>query len=204
MTYPIKDEVVSFVPKTGGEKIRFAQIGAIQPRKGQDVAVQAIKLLDEHIRSKAVFTFVGEDMYPEYAKTLHKDAEGVPEIEFLGVVKDRKAYHELYENFDILLCPSREDPYPLVVIDALMHGVPVIISDRVGQKDLIQNHKNGFVFESENSKELADIIRKVIKERDSISELSFHARQTYINHFDFETCAKTISVIMENLCKKSL
>ncbi len=204
LPYPIKDNVIHFTPKKVKDVLNITLIAAIQPRKGQDLALNAIKSMDKNMRKQIKLTFIGAPTIPTFAKQLYADAMHIPEVSFQKVVQDRTAYHQLYDNTDILLCPSREDPYPLVVIDALMHGVPVIVSDHVGQKDIIQNGHNGYVFKSENTPELADIIQILVQNKHRLSAMSQNARQTYLNHFDFNVCAKELKKIVEGKCKKSL
>lgn len=201
LTYPIEDLVQKqFAPKKQKDVIRFAVIGAIQPRKGQDIALQAIEKLPASLRKRASFLFVGENMFPDFTSKLHRAAKQIPQICFKDTIEDRSLYYQLYNDIDVLLCPSREDPYPLVVIDALMHGCPVVISDHVGQKDLIKNGTNGYVFESENAQELAQVLQKILLS-DALEKMSLAARKTYLKYFDYQSCAGNLQKIMEEKCQ---
>ncbi len=203
LSYPIEDRVGStFKAKQVPQTLKIAIIATIQPRKGHDIAVQAIKALPQDIRQQASFTFIGEEISSQYFQSLKNETEEIKEISFRPTIKERDKYYQLYNEFDILLCPSREDPYPLVVIDALMYGCPVICSDHVGQKDIIERTQSGFVFSSENSGELANLLIEIITHKDNLPVLSKSARQAYLNYFDFETCADNLKKIVEGKCKK--
>lgn len=52
---------------------------------------------------------------------------------------------------DVLVLPSRFDGWGAVVNEALMVGTPVICSDRCGASDVIENGRNGYVFEAGNA-----------------------------------------------------
>jgi glycosyltransferase involved in cell wall biosynthesis len=52
---------------------------------------------------------------------------------------------------DVLVLPSRFDGWGAVVNEALMVGTPVICSDRCGASDVIENGRNGYVFEADNA-----------------------------------------------------
>ena len=52
----------------------------------------------------------------------------------------------LLKNCDVLVLPSAQDGFGLVVLEAFAAGLPVIVSDRVGAKDCVTEGKNGFVF----------------------------------------------------------
>ncbi|HET6409328.1 MAG TPA: glycosyltransferase family 4 protein, partial [Chthoniobacteraceae bacterium] len=70
---------------------------------------------------------------------------GLPKLEFHGPV----AQHALAEGLrggSVLVLPSLEEGFGLVIPQALNCGLPCIVSDRVGGKDLIRHHENGSVF----------------------------------------------------------
>ena len=204
LPYPIKDignyELKKFIDK---RPLKISVYAAFQVRKGQDIFIQAIKKLPENIRNQCIFELIGENGEMNYKeKHLEPLCKGIPEIKFVDLIKDTKQYHNSFSSVDILCCPSREDPYPLVVIDALMHGCPVILSDHVGQKDFIENMKNGAVFESENADMLAQIIEKFVEHKSALSEMSEQARKTFLKHFDYTECEKKIMKIVRSKCGK--
>lgn len=59
---------------------------------------------------------------------------------------------------DVLVLPSRFDGWGAVVNEALMVGTPVICSDRCGASDLIENGRNGYVFEAGNADALLECL----------------------------------------------
>ena len=64
----------------------------------------------------------------------------------------------VYSALDLLIIPSRFEGVPLVMLEALACGIPVIGSARDGMKDLLPV---GWTFETENSKALADVVEYV-------------------------------------------
>jgi alpha-maltose-1-phosphate synthase len=62
----------------------------------------------------------------------------------------------LLRSCDVLVLPSAQDGFGLVVLEALSSGLPVIVSDRVGAKDCVLDGKNGFVFAYEDQEDLED------------------------------------------------
>ena len=203
LPYPIKDVAPTLHNKTN-KKMRIAVVAAIQPRKGQDIFIQAIKSLPKDIRAQAEFLILGKETFGGYIDELKKIANGMPELKFVPAKNNFQEYHDFIEGLDILCCPSREDPCPLVVIDAFMHSVPVIISDHVGQKELITNGDNGYIFESKNVSELASVLEKIIINKDNLSELQQKSRQLFENNFSEELFLKQLKEIMGKTCKESL
>ncbi|MDO9030793.1 MAG: glycosyltransferase [Hydrogenophaga sp.] len=61
---------------------------------------------------------------------------------------------------DVLVLPSRFDGWGAVVNEALMVGTPVICSNRCGASDLIENGRNGYVFETDSASALLERLNK--------------------------------------------
>src|SRR3954467_6585831 len=51
-----------------------------------------------------------------------------------------------FRSGSVLVLPSLEEGFGLVVPQALSCGLPAVVSDRVGGKDLIQHRQNGSIF----------------------------------------------------------
>ncbi len=65
---------------------------------------------------------------------------------------------------DVLVLPSRFDGWGAVVNEALIVGTPVICSDRCGASDVIENGRNGYVFEAGNARELLERLNDVCQD----------------------------------------
>ncbi len=63
-------------------------------------------------------------------------------VKFAGVVEDMAA---CYASADVFFMPSRFDTFGLVVLEAMAAGLPVIITDRTGAKDLVKQGGEGFI-----------------------------------------------------------
>ena len=67
-------------------------------------------------------------------------------------------------DYDILILPSRHDGWGLVVNEALLQGIPAIVSDKVGAKCLVEVSGAGAVFENENAQALSKILVEILKD----------------------------------------
>jgi glycosyltransferase involved in cell wall biosynthesis len=55
--------------------------------------------------------------------------------------------HQAFECAELLALPSDEDPYPLVLLEAMAHGKPVLTTTVVGQASVISAHDAGLILE---------------------------------------------------------
>lgn len=67
-----------------------------------------------------------------------------PRIEVVGPL-DQPALARELRRADCLVLPSRHDSYGMVVVEALASGTPVLVSEMVGAKDLVEEGSNGWV-----------------------------------------------------------
>lgn len=133
-------------------------VGEFSARKNQALLIEAFAELSR-IHKNLILVFAGEGNKLEECKSLVMKYELGGKVKFAGQVDDVNA---LYRSCDLLVSASKMEGLPFNIMEALMCGLPVIASDIKGHRDLIQNNKNGFLFEKDNASELVKIADKVI------------------------------------------
>ena len=85
------------------------------------------------------------------------------DVRFVGFVK----YSELpsvYASSDLLVHPAEHEPYGLPVNEAMVCGVPAIVSDRVGAGlDLVRHGETGFVYPCGDVEQLAKLLGEALR-----------------------------------------
>lgn len=178
--------------KTKKTKILLA--GSIYSVKGQDLFAQAINLLPEEVQNKCEFFLIGNILSEEYYEQV---VQTCPRLKYLGV-KDREEMQLFYADIDILVCPSRRDSLPVVTIEAMMHEKLVIVSDCTGTAHYIKQNVNGFVFEKENVRQLADLLSYVIAHTTELKQIGGAARKTFETNFSMEVFEQNLMRIMHD------
>ena len=176
--------------------IRFITIGYIEHRKGQDILLEAIKGLEQDIRQKAEFLFVGQNT-SLLAKDLIATAGEIPEIRFTGPV-DRSKIDSLLGRADMLVCPSREDPMPTVAAEAMMHKVPCLVSDTTGTVKYIRDGIDGLIFQSENAEQLKETLERCIRGEFDLDQMGRNARNAYEKYFSMEAFENRLMDLISN------
>ncbi|WP_026488627.1 glycosyltransferase family 4 protein [Butyrivibrio sp. XBB1001] len=99
------------------------------------------------------------ELREELEKRIQK--ENLP-VSLLGY-KNEDEMIDLYAASDIFLLPSFSDPNPLSCIEALWCGLPLFISDKVGNcREVLENGINGYVFSYDNQAEAIDKLNIII------------------------------------------
>lgn len=197
LLYGVKDSVgdIGRIRKNGEKKVCFVTIGYIENRKGQDILVEAIRLIPPNIREKAEFYFIGQNA-SVFAQKLIKETRDISEIVITGPV-DREKIDKILDCADVMICPSREDPMPTVAAEAMMHGVPCIVSDVTGTAEYIENGINGFVFPVEDMQELSREIIWTVLNKEKICNMGINARLIYEKIFSIDAFKNNIVKLID-------
>lgn len=170
--------------------VNFIVLGYIENRKGQDILLEAVRLLDDEIRKKTMFYLVGNDS-SEMAARIKEQAADIPQIVFTGMLckHEKKAFINLA---DVIVCPSREDPMPVAVAEAIMVEKVPVVSDATGMADYIQDGMNGFVFLSGDYWMLKEKIEFCVQHFDMVKAMGKQSRKIYEEHFSMEAFEKSV------------
>ncbi|HDY75192.1 MAG TPA: glycosyltransferase [Candidatus Marinimicrobia bacterium] len=77
---------------------------------------------------------------------------------------NQEEINQYYCAADILVYPTKADNFPLVLIEAMVCGTPIVVSDIGGCSEIVVNGKTGYVVEPDNARLIAVRIINVLKE----------------------------------------
>lgn len=140
--------------------IEICCVGSITYRKGQDIIVDALSSLSNDERSKLHITFVGDGSMREELE--NKANQSNLPITFVGYSKDPISY---LQKSDIFILPSRDEGFPISILEAMREGLPVISTDIAGIPEMVFNDVNGLIINPN-----VDSLSKVLK---NISEYNW-------------------------------
>lgn len=110
-----------------------------------------------------------------------------------------KNVEEYYTSFDVLILPSlMMEGLPLVVIEAMACGKPVISTEMGGLKELVINKKTGYIVEKKSPQQIADRVLKLVSNREMAESMGKAGRLRVENLFDIKKNAKKIEEILLN------
>lgn len=123
-------------------------------RKGGDLVVAALALLRGQYDPQITLTIAGPSYWPLPGN--------VPDgVEFLGPLGHDKIA-ALYDNHDLLVMPSRLEPFGVVFVEALARGMPCVARDAFAMPEIVTPGISGALVTSDNPHELAVSIAAVL------------------------------------------
>lgn len=199
LLYGVEEVTLPGNQKRNSDIIQFVTIGFVEPHKGQDLLIKAVKALPDVLRQKCRFLFVGKNT-SLFASELMRAVLDIPEVQFVGTV-DRGEIHSILSGTDVLVCPSRQDCMPTVCSEAMMHSVPCLVSDATGTAAYITG-ENGRVFPTENIDELKKQIVWFIDHKDDIASMGEKARIVYEKYFSMQAFSNSLKKIISDKMSK--
>lgn len=193
LLYFITNESSAAIPtQNQSDKLKMVLAGTIEERKGQETLLDSLELLPEDIISNIEITLAGVPFNPNITKKINNCKFAC--INYLGSINHDKLI-KLMSEMDILLCPSLDDPMPIVCTEAFMLSKPVIVGSETGTAALIEEGKNGYVVKSGDAASLAQAITKAFNEKDNLQTMGKNAYQIYQEQFTYDSFKKIIKEI---------
>ena len=150
-------------PLGSGGPVRLVVVGRISPRKGQDTAIQALRLL--RLRGiDARLSLVGDVFtgYEWFETVLLRSAQTAALgafCTFSGFVGD--VTDEL-QRTDIVLVPSHVEPFGTVAAQGMAAKRVTVVSAVQGLTEIVQNGVSGLVVDPENASSWADAVASLV------------------------------------------
>jgi glycosyltransferase involved in cell wall biosynthesis len=197
LPYGVPDEIgMSAVHDRAEFPIVFSIVGTIESRKGQDIFIKAAIELEKKAPGTAQFNIIGRTPDILWAAKLKAMACGHENIRFLGEL-DFNTCLDAMQSSDVIVCPSRDDPLPMVVTDGLSMGKPVICSDATGHADFITPGVDGMIVRSESVEDLADAMHRLLQNPTLRKDMGAAARKTFLSHFSEQVFAERINKLVQ-------
>ncbi|CAN5460727.1 glycosyltransferase [soil metagenome] len=160
-------------PAASRDEVHLLYVGRISKEKDLDVLAAAYRQLVEEGLPVRLFV-VGHGPYAEAL------AELAPDAVFTGYLAGEELA-TAYASADIFVFPSTTDTFGNVVIEAQAAGVPVVVSNIGGQKELVKPGVNGFVTRAHHVGDFAAAVRDLVTNRDLRLRMGAAARASVLD-----------------------
>lgn len=188
------DELPSF-RKTGGSH-RIICVGRLSPEKGQAGLLGAFtRLAADHKDSELIF--VGDGPLSTQLRCSANECGLAGRISFLGRLGEHETLREI-ACADMLVLPSFMEGLPIVLMEAMAVGTPVIATRVAGIPELVQDGENGLLFTAANWAELTECMRRLLGDPELCKRLAESGRIRVSEAFDVDRSAKQLFRLFES------
>lgn len=109
---------------------------------------------------------------------------------------------EILSFLDILVLPSLSEGFPIILLEAMAIGCPIVSTDVGGVKELIENERTGLLIPPRNSQALAEAIRELLQNKEKTKFLSSSAQTKVREKFSLRHMIDETESIYEQLIRK--
>ena len=179
----------------------FVNVGAFERRKGQDILVQAIRLLPEETRRRAAFLFVGKGSDKALLAQVRELTRDCPEDVFYVKRLERPEIKSLMAQCACVVCSSRDDPMPTFVTEGLIFGKPSIVSEHTGTAGLVTEGVDGFIYRDDDPAQLAQRLQYAIDHPEQLAGMQSACRTLYEKYYSPRAFEETLTTYVQEFDK---
>ena len=191
------------VPRSG-PRFRILHLSTLSHLKGALVLLQAVPFV-VHQRKNAEFIFAGPWSHPEdeqWANSFMREQKLETYVSFSGQV-DGAQKRTLFDSADIFVFPGvQQEGQPLVVLEAMAAGLPVIFTNRGCLRDTVLDQVAGLEVPIGDPRQLADRILWLLDHPEAIKEMGARARKRYETLYTKERHIERMIDVFALSCKE--
>lgn len=168
-------------------------VGRLVLRKGLHFLLSAFGILKKRLPNVSLVV-IGDG--PERQRYLNqvKSMSLEKDVIFTGFV-DKQTIGKIYSLSDIVAIPSLNEPFGIVVLEAMLFRKPIVGSNSGAFPEILQNNVNGQLIDPKDAFKFADALEKYLKNQDLSEKIGRLNREKVIKEFSWtKTAERTIEV----------
>lgn len=177
-------------------------VGRLSPEKGQAGLLRAFSgLAKNHPRLK--LRLVGDGPDQSALKSLAEELGIAPSVSFLGRLSEEQTLAEIAQS-DLLALPSFMEGLPIVLMEAMALGVPVVASRVAGIPELVEDGVSGLLFAPSNWDELSAQIERLLNDNALCDAVAERGKAKVTAEFDARKSADQIGRLFEHSARSNV
>jgi glycosyltransferase involved in cell wall biosynthesis len=198
--------IVNGVPDRGAAPVadaepgRLALVARLSPRKGVDVALEAVALLRTEGREVRLdvcgTTFPGYEWYEQELRERARRPDLAGAVDFAGYVHPT---WPVLAAASVVLVPSRVEPFGNTAVEALFAGRPLVASAVQGLAEIVVDGENGLLVPPDDPAALATAIGRLLDDPDLARRLADRGREDAVDRFSRATYQQRIAASVAEL-----
>jgi glycosyltransferase involved in cell wall biosynthesis len=205
----IPEEIIFYLPnsidadtfpiqtKTYSKKTRIGCIARFVPKKGVHILLDAFKILqDRRVEFEGIIGGSGQD---ETLLRRQVTEYKLDNVKFIGWVNDKTNF---FKNIDIFCVPSINEPFGIVLLEAMMYKTPIVSTKTEGALEILTDNKNALLVDIYSSHNIADAICEYIDNPEIMKEFQQEAYSKAFAFYDVKTIAIRFNQILKIILRR--
>lgn len=193
-----KNNLQSNRSKLGLKKVPvIGTVANFRPQKDYETLLNAFSILDKS-GVKSELWIIGDGPNRNSVEKLANELGISSSIRFLGIVQNPA---EVYNNFDIFVLSTHFEGHPLVLLEAMSHGLPIIATAVSSIMEVITHQENGLLVKHQDAKDLASAFQILLDDESLNSKLRQASSETFQLQISIDDWANKLIAIYEQLQK---
>ena len=172
-------ETVSF--QKSADPLVIGYCGRLREVKGAHILIAGFaRLLKNNPQRNLILRIAGDGTQMPQLQQQVKDLGIESSVEFLGMLEDVR---QAYKTLDIYVQPSFAEGLPNSVIEAMLLGLPVVVTNIGGNSDLVKSDESGLLFPAGDDEALTACLQRYLDEPELANAMAAagkqHIRDTY-------------------------
>jgi len=170
-------------------KVNLLYVGRLEKRKGLIHLLRAYHQLKADHADLRLIVVGGGSLGKDEKRFLKENH--LEDVMFVGEVTEQEKFN-YFKTADIFCSPSiGQESFGIVLLEAMAAGVPVVASDIAGYASVINDKRNGLLFEVENVESLYKVLSGLIGNNELKGELATNA-SAFVKEFDWAEVSQKI------------
>lgn len=162
-------------------------VGREYRRKGGDVLLQAFRQVRAQLPNARLQIVGTSDIAPEAG------------VEVLGSISNRQQISDLYAQASVFCLPSRFDPFPGVLSEAMAYGVPCVSTSVCGIPEIVLDEQTGLLVPHDDSHALAQALVRVLDNPAYAARLGATGRLRVEQHLNWDLVVDRMAPVLDRL-----
>ena len=117
---------------------------------------------------------------------------------YLGSKYGQEKY-DIFSESDMLVSPTYNDCFPLVLLEAMRQGLPVVTTDEGATTDIVSDGIIGLITKKRNPEDLADKIGLLLDSPESMLKMGQEGRKRFLENFTIKHYEEKIRALIDNI-----
>ncbi len=141
-----------------------------------------------------------DEVYHRNVMDYIKQNDLTDDVKVMGTISDMKRF---YAMCDCLVFPSKFENFSTVILEALSSGLPIIASRRGGNIEQVDDDKNGFLVNPEDSTAFADAMKIYLNNPDLVKSHGRASRELALKKYSVEVAVRKVQELYLELLENS-